>query len=745
MTAKTVALLILLIALATDVAAQQPAESGKTWALVIGVSKYQRLPGGQQLQFAERDAASVAEALEKRGVSNSNVKLLVGAEATTAAIKSAIGNWLAKSASESDTIIIFFSGHGFFEREFKESYLLGYDSDPKDAYGSALSINEIGEALARRVRSAHVLVIADALRRDFFDPDSDPAVAKSFQEAFDHMTSTRSGLAAILASGSGEFSREGQRWGGHGAFTKHLVDVLNEGVDRNGDGTITADELFDSISTRLAEDTSNKQHPWKSGSTLAQVTVARIERPTASTTVAVARAEPVSKQTLEVVKKPSPEAAKHLEKSPSQKASLTKPAEPQITAARGSESTKTAPVSAEKSSSAGGLEAAVTNRAKTSDPTARDAVANRKADVAIAKPDGSSKDTSSTSTRSEPIRTSTTQPVRPPETEALNNNTQPLPGGSARSEVSVANAPTAPKPAINLPSSVTISSDRAAVQPTGVSANVPSSRPDAAPSPLVLQLEVAIASNNLIEPKNNCAWDYYQRLASDPIAASDIARLKPKLAQALAAQGRAIVVGDVRSDNISDRVDDFKRAGQLLARSRLLAPEDSEVIAFEKLSAAEALISLQFFDEADRALAPLQSAKLASVENALGLVHQGRLDSFQAERAFKRAIELDSKWAAPHYNLALLYRSRQNQAALAELEAAAALDQTNVSIASALAEEYFVRQQWKQAAEMFRKAVALKPGDDNLHTKLGHALYSQGLQDEANREYQRARELRSKQ
>jgi len=743
MTAKTVTLLILLIALATAGAAQQPPESGKTWALVIGVSKYQRLPGGQQLQFAERDAASVAEALEKRGVSKSNMKLLVGAEATTAAIKSAIGNWLAKSASESDTIIIFFSGHGFFEREFKESYLLGYDSDPKDAYGSALSINEIGQALARRVRSAHVLVIADALRRDFFDPDSDPAVAKSFQEAFDQMTSTRSGLAAIIASGSGEFSREGQRWGGHGAFTKHLVDVLNDGIDRNGDGTITADELFDSISTRLAEDTSNKQHPWKSGSTLAQVTVARIERPTTSTTVA--RTEPALKQTLEVVKKPSHEAAKQPEKSPSQKASLTRPAEPQITAARESDSTKAAPVSPEKSSSAGGLEAAVTNRAKTPDPTARDAVANRKADVAIVKPDTSSKNTPSRSTRSEPIRTSTAQPIRPPATEGLNNNAQPLPGGGARSEVSVANAPPAPKPAINLPSSVTISSDRAAVQPTSVSANVPSSRPDTAPSPLVLQLEVAIASNNLIEPKNNCAWDYYQQLASDPIAASDVARLKPKLAQALAAQGRAIVVGDVRSDNISDRVDDFKRAGQLLVRAHLLAPEDSEVIAFEKLSAAEALISLQFFDEADRALAPLQSAKLASVENALGLVHQGRLDTFQAERAYKRAIELDSKWAAPHYNLALLYRSRQNQAALAELEAAAALDQTNVSIASALAEEYFVRQQWKQATDMFRKAVALKPGDDNLHTKLGHALYSQGLLDEANREYQKARELRGKQ
>jgi tetratricopeptide (TPR) repeat protein len=153
---------------------------------------------------------------------------------------------------------------------------------------------------------------------------------------------------------------------------------------------------------------------------------------------------------------------------------------------------------------------------------------------------------------------------------------------------------------------------------------------------------------------------------------------------------------------------------------------------------------LQFYDEAERALAPLQTAKLAAVENALGLVHQGKLDTWRAERAFKRACEIDPKWAAPHYNLALLYRSQQNQAALGEFEAAASNDQSNVNLLVALGDEYFARQQWKQAGDAFRKAAALKPSDDNLYTKLGHALYSQGLHDEANREYQKAQELRRK-
>jgi Flp pilus assembly protein TadD len=165
---------------------------------------------------------------------------------------------------------------------------------------------------------------------------------------------------------------------------------------------------------------------------------------------------------------------------------------------------------------------------------------------------------------------------------------------------------------------------------------------------------------------------------------------------------------------------------------------------YEKLSAAQALIALQFFDEAERALAQVQSAKLACVENAMGIIYQGKLDAYRAERAFKRATELDAKWATPHYNLALLYRNQQSEASITELEQAAALDPSNTVFLVTLGDEYFTRQQWQGAAAAFRKAIALKPADDSLHTKLGHALYSQGLQEEANREYQKARELRGK-
>lgn len=732
---------ILCFSLALTAVAQQADQRSRTWAVVIGISRYQKLPGGQQLQFADRDASLFAEAIQKRGVSPQNVRLLTGADATSAAIKSAVGTWLARSVSNSDTVLIFFSGHGLFEREFGESYLLGYDSDPKDPYGTALSVGELGQALAHRVHSARVLVIADAVRRDFFDPESDPDSSKSFELSFDQLTASRPGVSAIIASGPGEFSREGQRWAGHGVFAKHLSDVLFDGADRNDDLAITTDELFALLKGRVADDTSGKQHPWRSGRGFGDAGVARIERQNAPPTSP--RVEPRSRTTQSDAAASSKPAQEN--RSPDTRYQPQQKREPTRTITSSPQASERRPDgipigsrSAEKPAERASAQVPPrVGGTKAEAATRPDIVRNP--DVSEAAKPAASRD--NPNPKPSPRRT-----AAPPGTETLKPTQAPqAPREIARADVAVREIEAPPKPTVNPPSAVVLSRDRSANQPEPVYASIPAPRPEAAPSPLVLQVEAAIASKNLIEPRDVSAWDLYQRMILESGTTADASRLKLVLAEALTAQGRAIVSGDVRGDNISDRVDDFKRAGQMLARARALTPENGDISSLEKLSAAEALISLQFYDEAERALAPLQTARLAAVENALGLVYHGKLDTWRAERAFKRASELDSKWAAPHYNLALLYRSQQNPAALGELEEAAASDRGNVNVLAALGDEYFTRQQWKQAADLFRKAIALSPTDDNLHTKLGHALYSQGLQDEANREYQKAQELRRKQ
>ena len=791
-------MVILCVALVSTAGAQQSNQGPTTWAVAIGISKYQKLPGGQQLQFADHDASLFVEVIQKRGVNPQNVKLLTGADATAAAIKSAIGNWLAKSASPMDTVLIFFSGHGLIEREFGESYLLGYDSDPKDPYGTALSISDLTQAISRRVRSGRVLLIADAMRKDFFDPDTDANSSKEFQQAFDQLTSSRSGIFAILGSGAGEFSREGQRWAGHGVFAKHLADVIMDGTGTNGDLAIATDRLFALLKGRVADDTTGKQHPWRSGG-VSSIEVARTggAAPTRVTPVTEpvrnAIESPVTPPRVTDERRTSDSRSQRAQAAPSvvvelppatsaERQNATQSTNPPRVVERQTESKTTPSSSAINANRPTQLEPSVTNPTKPeptaisagvnkSDPVDR-TVKNKNLDqpVTVARVSESPSPTGITPKndtsargpeRSSPINNTTNSGVTsasssarpaarqpmPPRTESV--KAQPPsstgPNDLARAEINAGEPGAAPRPVNNPPGAVVIASDRVTSAPETASASVPVSRPDAAPSPTVLQLEAAIASRSLIEPRNSSAWDLYQRMLSEPAGAADAARLKTVLAQALVAEGRTITSGDLRIDNVSDKVDDFKRAGQMFARARSLTGDNAEIGVLEKLSAAGALISLQFYDEAERALAPLQATKLAAIENAMGLVYHGKLDGFRAERAFKRAIEMDPKWSTPHYNLGLLYRSQQNQAALNEFEAAASADPSNVILITALGDEYFSRQQWKQAADSFRKAIALKPTDDNLHTKLGHALYSQGSQEEANREYQKAQELRRRQ
>ncbi|HJQ27430.1 MAG TPA: tetratricopeptide repeat protein [Blastocatellia bacterium] len=714
-----IAIAVLLAALAPHAAAQTPGAptpQGKLVAVVIGVSKYAKLGGGQQLQFADRDAMLIADALKKTGVAADNLRVLTGQEATVAGMKSALGNWLARAAGADDTVLIFFSGHGFFEQEFGEAYLLAADSDVKEAFATGLSLSDIRQALTARVRARRVLLITDALRRDFFDPETGSNAAAGFLRAFDQLATARAGLSVIAASGPGEYSREGQRWNGQGVFAKHLAAALTTGqyIDRNNDGVLTADEMIEVIAPLVAEDTANKQHIWHSNTPLAQFAFASLPHKTEVPAVAAKEAK---------ITKPEPPSAPG-----------ARPDVAAVPLATAKPSTTTPPFNRDSSESA--------------KPQAPVIIMNSQpADKVIAKVEPVAAPPAS-KPASAPVTPARKPAATPPTIASVTaNEAASAPAGTAvTNPIAEGKVSPPPRPLATLPRVNEVAAEPARrVEPIASPSPAPASTIEAAPSPLILQLEAAIAAKNLLEPKQSSAWEIYQKLAADPATASEAARLRPALAEALTSAGRNIVAGQVYSDSIADRVDDFRRAGQMLARARTLKPESPEISTLEKLSAAQALIALQFYDEAERALAQLQGVKLAAVENAMGLVYQGKLDNFRAERAFKRAVEIDPSWAAPHFNLALLYRGQQNEAALPELEQAAALDAKNVALLVALGDEYFAKQQWPRAADTYRKAIAIKPNDDNLHTKLGHALYSQGLQAEADREYQKARELRTHQ
>jgi hypothetical protein len=85
------------------------------WALLVGISDYINFDDveGGDLPGAEGDARFMRNTLVSHsGFPEENVRMLLNGEATQAAIKAGITEWLATNARPGDNVTIFFAGHG---------------------------------------------------------------------------------------------------------------------------------------------------------------------------------------------------------------------------------------------------------------------------------------------------------------------------------------------------------------------------------------------------------------------------------------------------------------------------------------------------------------------------------------------------------------------------------------------------------------------------------------------------------
>jgi hypothetical protein len=85
----------------------------RSYAVIVGISRFPNLPRNQQLQFAERDVQSIYTILispEGGNVKAENAHVLTGEKATLAALRREIDEWLPGVAREDDRILIYFAG-----------------------------------------------------------------------------------------------------------------------------------------------------------------------------------------------------------------------------------------------------------------------------------------------------------------------------------------------------------------------------------------------------------------------------------------------------------------------------------------------------------------------------------------------------------------------------------------------------------------------------------------------------------
>ncbi len=135
-----------------------------------------------------------------------------------------------------------------------------------------------------------------------------------------------------------------------------------------------------------------------------------------------------------------------------------------------------------------------------------------------------------------------------------------------------------------------------------------------------------------------------------------------------------------------------------------------------------------------------QSVPWAHTLVAYILSRQHKTD--EAITEFRKAIELDPRYALPHYNLGVALREQgKTEEAIAEYRKAIELDPRDASPHYNLGNALHGQHKTEEAIAEYRKAIELDPRLALAHNNLGIALSSQGKTEEASAEYRKALEL----
>jgi uncharacterized caspase-like protein len=233
--------------------------------LTIGVSAYNEdYAKNLRLHYADRDAHDLASAIvnTQEGLySHVDAQALLDKDATRGGILRGLQTLRSEMerGGGNDLAVVHFSGHGALVDG--TLYLLPYDTDARDAVGiktTALSVDAFKNELVEVAKHGRVLVLLDACHSGATSLDGSAKTVDA--------TVLRHELAAgnvtVLTSSSGhEVSFEDDKWQ-HGAFTRVLLDALNDQAsDPDHVGLIKASALAHYVAGHVASLTDGKQTP----------------------------------------------------------------------------------------------------------------------------------------------------------------------------------------------------------------------------------------------------------------------------------------------------------------------------------------------------------------------------------------------------------------------------------------------------------------------------------------------------
>lgn len=252
-----------------------PRPAGKTYALIIGISRYGLDPPVTSLQFADKDAETFA-ALLKTPIggeleSKDQIRLLTNEKATRAAVDDAVREMASLHGTAANTLIVFVAAHGVYLKTEedpethrviqRDPYILTFESNPQDAKTTGYPMADFRRMIAEQAEHfGRVLVFLDVCHAGNVagiggGTDLEASVRRVFEG--------RAGeLGVMLASHAKKFALESSNFGGgHGAFSYFLISGLNGEAAQPGTNEITFANLAVYVVKNVSEFTGSQQTP----------------------------------------------------------------------------------------------------------------------------------------------------------------------------------------------------------------------------------------------------------------------------------------------------------------------------------------------------------------------------------------------------------------------------------------------------------------------------------------------------
>jgi tetratricopeptide (TPR) repeat protein len=217
---------------------------GTNYALIIGVAKYRdsQIP---PLKYVANDVRELQRVLTdpRTGIFKpKNTTVLLNRSATEKQIMFAFDDMAMKAMNEEDLLLIFYSGHGFTDPN-AETYWLTYDTIERRIQSTAFS-NLILASKIARIKAKTVVFLIDACY------SSGMVNMSTAVHGLERDLRTAKDYVIITSSQANQVSLESPQLK-HGLFTHFLVKGLSGEADRNGDGNVNIDELWDYINLRI--------------------------------------------------------------------------------------------------------------------------------------------------------------------------------------------------------------------------------------------------------------------------------------------------------------------------------------------------------------------------------------------------------------------------------------------------------------------------------------------------------------